>query len=176
MIAPPRIFKVMRDTDVTGVSGAGHVADGVVFGDGTTVLRWRSEHRSTAVYASLDDALAIHGHGGATRFEFGPGISEQQMQDLRDGKPVIISGDRDLEADVNQSIGIERKLRLVADEARTKHEAELREAIDALEDDTAWKHKVRIKPSTVDILATVDFRNAVIKIIIEELRKRGGVI
>lgn len=70
MIASPRIFKVMRDTDVTGVSGAGHVADGVVFGDGTTVLRWRSEHRSTAVYSSYEDMVTIHGHDGATRFEF----------------------------------------------------------------------------------------------------------
>jgi hypothetical protein len=66
----PRLFKLMRDTDITGVSGAGHVADGVVFGDGTVVMRWLSEHRSTAVYANLDDLIAIHGHDGATRVEF----------------------------------------------------------------------------------------------------------
>lgn len=66
----PRIFKMVRDTDVSGVSGAGHVADGVVFGDGTTVLRWLTEHRSTAVYSSYEDMVAIHGHDGATRFEF----------------------------------------------------------------------------------------------------------
>lgn len=65
-----RLFKLMRDTDVTGVSGAGHVADGVLFGDGTIAMRWRSEHRSTAVYASMDDLIAIHGHDGATRVEF----------------------------------------------------------------------------------------------------------
>lgn len=82
----PHIFKLMRDTDVSGVSGAGHVADGVVFGDGTTVLRWRSEHRSTAVYASLEDAVAIHGHNGATRFEFDPQI-DQYGRTLRMVKP-----------------------------------------------------------------------------------------
>jgi hypothetical protein len=69
-IPAPRTFKVMRNTDVSGVSGAGHVADGVLFGDGTTVLRWRSEHRSTAVYEDFETMRAIHGHDGATVFEF----------------------------------------------------------------------------------------------------------
>lgn len=66
----PATFKAVRKTDETGVSGAGHVADGVVFEDGTTVLRWRTKTRSTAVYASFEDMKTIHGHDGATVFEF----------------------------------------------------------------------------------------------------------
>ena len=68
----PRCFVLRRDNDVTGVSGTGDVADGVVFPDGVTVIRWRSERRSTAVWSSLEDALAIHGHDGATRAVFDP--------------------------------------------------------------------------------------------------------
>jgi hypothetical protein len=140
----PRIFKLMRDTDVSGVSGAGHVADGVVFGDGTTVLRWRSEHRSTAVYASLEDAVAIHGHNGATRFDFGD----------------------------------ERNLKLVTEEPEAHHreQEELWAAIDAIKGDPAWNHKVYIKPGAMDILKTTEFRAAVLKILIDESRKRGMVI
>ncbi len=59
-----------RREDPSAISGVGHVADGVVFDDGTTVVRWRTEHRSTVTFDSLEDAQAIHGHGGQTRFVF----------------------------------------------------------------------------------------------------------
>jgi hypothetical protein len=59
-----RTFYLDRPTDVTGVSGTGIVAYGVVFDDGTTVIRWLGEHRSTVVWPTLEDAQAIHGHHG----------------------------------------------------------------------------------------------------------------
>jgi hypothetical protein len=62
-----KTFILYRDKDVSGVSGTGAVAEGVQFGDGVVVLRWRGEHASTVVWASIDDALAIHGHDGLTR-------------------------------------------------------------------------------------------------------------
>lgn len=65
-----RLFQLVRDVDVTGVSGTGTVADGVVFPDGTTVLRWRGDRQSTVVWPSIADVEAIHGHGGATRVEW----------------------------------------------------------------------------------------------------------
>jgi len=61
-----RRFELVRDHDVTGVSGTGVVADGVLWPDGTVTVRWRGEHPSTVCWASLDDALAVHGHGGLT--------------------------------------------------------------------------------------------------------------
>jgi hypothetical protein len=61
-----RRFVLWRRTDATGVSGPGAIAEGVVFGDGTCSLRWRTNKRSTAVYGSFSDLLAIHGHDGAT--------------------------------------------------------------------------------------------------------------
>ena len=61
-------FTMVRDDDVTGYSGTGEVADGVVFPDGVVVIRWRGEHRSTVVWDGLDAARAVHGHDGRTRF------------------------------------------------------------------------------------------------------------
>jgi hypothetical protein len=62
-----RRFRLIRDVDESGVSGIGHVADGVRFLDGTTVVRWLGNRASTVVWDSIADVEAIHGHGGATR-------------------------------------------------------------------------------------------------------------
>lgn len=61
-----RRFQLIRNADKTGVSGTGIVAEGVQFSDGTVVLRWHGETGSTVVWASIDDAIKIHGHDGAT--------------------------------------------------------------------------------------------------------------
>lgn len=61
-----RNFHLMRSEDISGVSGIGSVAEGVEFSDGTAVIRWTTKFRSWAVYASMEDLLAIHGHNGAT--------------------------------------------------------------------------------------------------------------
>lgn len=62
-----RCFELHRDVDVTGVSGTGFVAEGCVFDDGTTVVRWRGATPTTTVHADLDSVKAIHLHAGATR-------------------------------------------------------------------------------------------------------------
>lgn len=62
-------FVLMRDTDVSGVSGTGVVADGVAFPDGTVALRWRGGNPTSVVFHDngVESVEAIHGHGGATR-------------------------------------------------------------------------------------------------------------
>ena len=61
-------FHLERDFDVSGVSGTGHVAEGVQFNDGTAVLRWTAgPHPSTSVWSSVAALMAVHGHEGATR-------------------------------------------------------------------------------------------------------------
>lgn len=62
-----RPFHLVRNVDVTGVSGTGAVAEGVMFGNGKLVLGWLTEHTSVAVYDSLESLVAIHGHDGHTR-------------------------------------------------------------------------------------------------------------
>ena len=69
-IGPPRTFDLGRLTDATGISGTGRVAEGCVLSDGTTVVRWLTEHRSTAIYESAREVLAIHGHGGQTEIRY----------------------------------------------------------------------------------------------------------
>lgn len=49
--AEVRRFQLHRDQDITGVSGTGIVADGVLFADRSVAIRWRGEHPSTVVWA-----------------------------------------------------------------------------------------------------------------------------
>ena len=48
------------------MSGEGIVADGVMFGDGTVAIRWRTTPCSTVVWGSFEEAIQVHGHHGAT--------------------------------------------------------------------------------------------------------------
>lgn len=55
-----RVFKVVRKQDESGVSGISRVLDGVVFDDGTTVIRWRTKMASTAIYRTFNEFYDIH--------------------------------------------------------------------------------------------------------------------
>lgn len=66
-----RRFELVRQEDVSGVSGTGVVAHGVQFPDGTVVLRWSvGEHQSTVNWANIEAVVAIHGHDGRTVVEW----------------------------------------------------------------------------------------------------------
>ncbi|ANZ35246.1 hypothetical protein BBK82_03310 [Lentzea guizhouensis] len=69
-MAEPHRFYLDRRTDVTGASGTGRVADGVLWPDGTVTIRWRGEHQSTVNWDDLASAETVHGHDGATRLVF----------------------------------------------------------------------------------------------------------
>lgn len=78
-----REFTLERDEDVSGVSGTGTVAVGVVLPTGRCIIEWlpgRVDVRSIVVYQSLDEVREIHGHGGATRIVF----SENGASDMPD--------------------------------------------------------------------------------------------
>lgn len=70
MMRAPRRLMLRRAEDVSGTSGVGVVAYGVQFGDGTAVIRWNGELTSTAMYASVETLVAIHGHEGRTVVEW----------------------------------------------------------------------------------------------------------
>jgi 3'-phosphoadenosine 5'-phosphosulfate sulfotransferase (PAPS reductase)/FAD synthetase len=63
-----RTFTVVRERDISGISGTGVVAFGVQFHDGTVVMRWSVGKDSTVIWADLATAIDVHGHGGATKF------------------------------------------------------------------------------------------------------------
>lgn len=56
----PRVFTIIRNKDKSGVSGKGRVLDGVVFEDGKTVVSWRSDKPSLAIYNSFEEFKNIH--------------------------------------------------------------------------------------------------------------------
>jgi hypothetical protein len=64
----PRRFHLQRDTDTTGMSGTGRVADGIRWRDGTASVIWLSPRPSIAFWyrigAGMTDAEWIHTHGG----------------------------------------------------------------------------------------------------------------
>lgn len=67
ILTMPRRFHLQRTTDVTGVSGPGHVADGVLWPDGTASVRWVGERPSVVFWdVGFADAEYVHGHGGHT--------------------------------------------------------------------------------------------------------------
>lgn len=64
----PRLFHLQRDEDVTGASGTGHVADGVLWPDGTVTVKWLGEYASEVSWPKGMAAVErIHGHDGRTR-------------------------------------------------------------------------------------------------------------
>jgi hypothetical protein len=65
-----RPFHLIRDTDVTGISGTGTVAAGVIWDDGTVSMRWLTYTASSSFYNSIEDVETIHGHQGATKVHF----------------------------------------------------------------------------------------------------------
>ena len=70
-----RTFTVIRDVDVTGISGTGVVAEGVEFSDGTVAMRWLGpiEHDwgtvypTTVLHPHIENVDNLHGHNGQTR-------------------------------------------------------------------------------------------------------------
>lgn len=59
-------FWLKRKEDVSGTSGVGLVAEGVVFSNGWCALHWLTKYTSVAFYQSIAELEAIHGHNGAT--------------------------------------------------------------------------------------------------------------
>lgn len=61
-----RRFKLKRVVDVSGISGTGIIAEGIMFSNGRCVLQWLGLWPSIVIWASVDDMLHVNGHGGNT--------------------------------------------------------------------------------------------------------------
>lgn len=62
-------FVLARVEDVSGVSGTGIVANGILWPDGQAVIHWTGHQYPTTTPhpGGMESVLAIHGHNGATR-------------------------------------------------------------------------------------------------------------
>ena len=65
-----RTFVLNRLRDISGVSGTGVIAEGVVFSSGRAVVTWLTKTPSINIYESVDHVFSVHGHEGATKIEF----------------------------------------------------------------------------------------------------------
>lgn len=61
-----RKFVLHRKLDVSGVSGTGIVAEGVVFHDGQVAMSWFGRFHTISIAPDIDTIAQIHGHEGAT--------------------------------------------------------------------------------------------------------------
>ncbi len=64
-------FKLVREEDITGISGTGIVAEGCYFyalkSHPVVVIQWNTEYATTCWFNSLEDLDRIHGHDGRTK-------------------------------------------------------------------------------------------------------------
>lgn len=73
-------FYLERIEDVSGTSGIGIVARGVILPSGQCVLEWLTFHSSVCIYKNIDDVEKIHGHNGATKVVMGDPVNVQQKR------------------------------------------------------------------------------------------------
>lgn len=62
-----RRFVLERTEDVSGTSGVGIVAEGVLFTSGQVAMSWLSQLSSVTVFANITVVETIHGHDGRTK-------------------------------------------------------------------------------------------------------------
>lgn len=65
-----RRFYLFRKHDVSGVSGEGIVAVGVLLPSGRVVLEWLGALSSLVVHDGISSVEAIHGHHGNTEIKW----------------------------------------------------------------------------------------------------------
>ena len=73
-------FHLNRKQDVSGISGTGKVAEGVVFSDGSVAMRWLTDTATTTIFESIADVKEIHGHGDATDIIWDDGKTEKLVK------------------------------------------------------------------------------------------------
>lgn len=61
-----RRFVLKRNKDISGNSGTGVVAEGVLFSSGWVSMTWLSHLNTVTVYHSMEVVRRLHGHDGAT--------------------------------------------------------------------------------------------------------------
>ena len=81
-----RTFHVYRDEDVSGVSGTGMIAEGVMFSSGRVFVNWLSMHKIVEMADSVAEWQAVHGHEGKTKILWDDEVDETEEETVEVGK------------------------------------------------------------------------------------------
>lgn len=65
-----RRFILKRSRDISGISGIGVITEGIQFSSGQCVIAWVTKYKSIAIYESIEELMAIHGHDGKTELQW----------------------------------------------------------------------------------------------------------
>ncbi len=86
-----RRFVLVRDLDVSGISGTGVVVWGIQFPDGRVTYRGNTATATTCVAEKVADLVLIHGHDGATRLVWLDSVEEAQVwhEEESRGRPAL---------------------------------------------------------------------------------------
>ena len=68
-----KTFKLVRKEDVSGVSGTGLIAEGVIFHDGQVAMSWFGQLHTIEIAPDIDTITRIHGHEGRTEVVYDEG-------------------------------------------------------------------------------------------------------
>lgn len=66
VVPTARLFHLVRQSDISGVSGTGVVAIGTEYPNGKCTISWLHEVSCIGVYDSMSQLITIHGHEGRT--------------------------------------------------------------------------------------------------------------
>jgi len=81
-------FHLLRRTDVSGTSGTGVVAHGVILKSGKVVLEWKSFVHTITIFDSITAVEEIHGHDGCTCIVMGSPEKPKKGRKKNDTKKV----------------------------------------------------------------------------------------
>ncbi len=79
-----RRWLMIRDEDISGMSGVGIVAEGVEFSNGWVAVTWDSKFASVTIYQSISVAQTVHSHRGQhdTKIIFIDNLDEEEKDQL----------------------------------------------------------------------------------------------
>jgi len=91
-----KLFELRRKIDISGVSGIGTVAQGVIFDNGKAALTWLTPFTSVAIYENLNHVIAVHGHDGVTQIVQIADLSDEDESMKSFRKKILNSGAEEL--------------------------------------------------------------------------------
>ncbi len=94
-----KTFVLNRIKDISGISGTGIVAEGVIFSNGKVFVHWLKEPQSIVHWNSIQDLEKINGHNGNTIIVY----SKNEPEHSQNEKTIKSQSIRDLKGIRNET-------------------------------------------------------------------------